>query len=129
MVISGGEHKEWPREISEDARRWLEEKAEEHRSEDLAPPDFLEDDFRQYHGGDGYDDSYDDLREKETEMQLNTEHEEATWEWMLEQGPPQDDDIMWLKQRAYGYGRDSKRERVEGHRVRNLEAEEKLACL
>lgn len=29
---------------------------------------------------------------------FDKEFDEAMWEWMLEQGPPQDDDIVWLKQ-------------------------------
>ena len=59
MVISGGEHKEWPSE------------------------EYL---F--------------DIERRIRVLEYNQEHEEATWEWLLEQGPPRDDDIKWLKDRA-----------------------------
>jgi len=44
--------------------------------------------------------------EKELTMLFDTEHEEATWEWLLEQGPPQDDDIRWIKAMAFQAGAD-----------------------
>ena len=66
MVISGGEHKEWPMPVVSD--------------------EIL------------------DKIEKELTMLFDKEHEEATWDWLLEQGPPQDDDIVWLKKRAVYVG-------------------------
>lgn len=53
MVISGGDHLEWPTEL-----------------------------------------------ESDKEIDMEQAFDEAMWEWVLEQGPPQDDDVVWLKKRA-----------------------------
>ena len=47
-----------------------------------------------------------DKIEKELTMLFDKEYEEATWEWLLEQGPPQDDDIVWLKKKVWSLGID-----------------------
>lgn len=70
-MIIGGNHKEWPGE----------------------------DYFKQYHGGDGYDDTYDDIREG-----FMQEYEDWLWEQVLEEGPPQDDDLTWVKRKAWIVG-------------------------
>lgn len=51
------------------------------------------------------------LYEGDIEMVLEAvfdyEFDEAMWAWTLEQGPPQDDDIVWLKDKAYDIGIDT----------------------
>ena len=40
---------------------------------------------------------YDTAYDKEAEMEMNRDYEEAMWEQLLKDGPPQDDDILWIK--------------------------------
>jgi hypothetical protein len=40
---------------------------------------------------------YDIAYDKEAEMEMNREYEEAMWKQILKDEPPQDDDITWIK--------------------------------
>jgi hypothetical protein len=40
---------------------------------------------------------YDTAYDKEAEMEMDREYEEAMWKQVLKDGPPQDDDITWIK--------------------------------
>jgi hypothetical protein len=42
--------------------------------------------------------------ESDKEMEMEQAFDEAMWEWVLEQGPPQDDDVVWLKDHAWNIG-------------------------
>lgn len=54
------------------------------------------------HGGEHMEwpreDYFYDTAYEEAEME---EYEEAMWEQVLKDGPPQDDDISWIKQRVW----------------------------
>lgn len=62
--------------------------------------------------------------DKEMEMEMEQAFDEAMWEWVLEQGPPQDDDVVWLKNKAWQIGWDD----CIGN-IRHSEAEKKWANL
>jgi len=42
--------------------------------------------------------------QSDKEMEMEQTFDEAMWEQDLEQGPPQNDDIVWLKHAAYKIG-------------------------
>lgn len=42
--------------------------------------------------------------ESDKEMEMEQAFDKAMWEWTLEQGPPQDDDIVWLIDAAWRIG-------------------------
>lgn len=44
--------------------------------------------------------------ESDKEIDMEQAFDEAMWEWVLEQGPPQDDDIRWIKGMAFQAGAD-----------------------
>lgn len=66
--------------------------------------------------------------EKEMGMEQDYDFDKAMWEWVLEQGPPQDDDVVWLKLCGYDVGLDTALSVV--HRIDfgpdNIEANEEL---
>jgi len=44
---------------------------------------------------------YDTAYDKEAEMEMNREYEEAVWGQILKDGPPKDDDIKWVKKAVW----------------------------
>jgi len=97
-MIFGGEHMEWPRTIH------VIPCYDEREDYDEAMWEWIlwgRDNQMLLRKCSGEDYFYDTAYDKEAEMEMNREYEEAMWGQVLKDGPPKDDDIEWVKAKVY----------------------------